>query len=95
MNKVSAWRTSDGVLFEDEESAKTHEFQSALSVWFLAQFPNQDEGCLPEKFWDALLEDRNKLLTIFKHLNGGNPITAPTPLPERQSGDVVDLPKPQ
>lgn len=80
MDKVAAYRTSDGTLFETEQAAKDHEFQITLTVWWEAQDFEADKATgavFPDRIYTLIMADRMKLLPIFKLLNGGNPIVAP------------------
>jgi hypothetical protein len=94
--KVTAWQAADGTLYASESDAKDHDFKSALAVWFRDRFPSP--GCDGEPgtaFFGALIDDRMKLLPIFKLLNGGTPVTAPPQMPDRASADVVTMRSPQ
>jgi hypothetical protein len=75
--KVTAWQASDGTLHQTEQCAKDKDFQLALDAWMEAKFKftrgdddlcDQDRGYL--RVIDAIVEDRMKLLQIFKMLNG-------------------------
>ncbi len=92
VEKYQAWRSADGELFDSEQEAKDHEFTVTLATWFKARFPDPGvDGEPGTAFWNAMLEDRMKLLPIFKLLNGGSTLTAPTPQPERPSAEVIGI----
>lgn len=80
MEKVYAFKTGDGQLFETEQAAKDHEFTLAIRSWWteaLVSLGKQEKGDAPSDWLDIIIADRAKLLPIFKLLNGGNPIVVP------------------
>lgn len=77
--KVIAWKSSDGEMFENEDDAKAHDFETELMTWVNKHSPfpsNTQPFTTILSFVDAMVEDRMALLKIFKLLNGGNPIVA-------------------
>lgn len=79
IDKVPAYRTNDGQLFEKEQDAKDHEFELAFDVWFKSVTEGFDvtQKNTLDDIKMVILDERAKLLPIFKLLNGGNPVVAP------------------
>ncbi len=77
IRSVPAWLTTDGKLFEKEDDAKAYEFEQALRAWVA----EQRQGNVTAVDWSeehlaTIVQERAKLLTIFKLLNGGPAVTA-------------------
>lgn len=81
-DKVQAWRSSDGKLFELEDEAKAHEFELAFRAWARSGLDAGEKDFTDPQmigFINRIIEDRMKLLPIFKGLNGGNGLSVPAP----------------
>lgn len=81
---VRAFKASDGKLFESEQDAKDHEFELALAAWW-----RSCEFTHPADVLTAIMDERMKLLPIFKLLNGGNGIVL-RPMPQAPEKDRTD-----
>ena len=78
IDKVHAWRTADGTLYEKQDDAKTHDFVIALKAWFAESFPSKSRGPKPYgPVCERMVKDRMQLLAIFKTLNGAPEVVAP------------------
>lgn len=80
VEKFSGWIASDGRLFKTEDEAKSHEFEEAFYAWACERFGVKGNDPLPaemDALYEAIVEDRMKLLPIFKLLNGGSPPVPP------------------
>lgn len=77
ITKGIAYKTTDGTWFDTEQGAKDHEFEIAIREWW-------DENVLPlndSETIDIMIEQRMKLLTIWKLLNGGSTVIDNLPAP--------------
>lgn len=67
--KVQAYRAKDGSLFAEEQAAKDHDFGLAFTAWWdSCSFANVSDVL------NSIMDERMKLLPIFKLLNGGSNI---------------------
>ena len=72
ISDAKSFKTSDGRLFEDRDMAKDAEFSHQFKAWW-------DAKGLPDgPIYNQIVEDRHKLLLIWKELNGGSTIAGIT-----------------
>lgn len=75
IEKVPAWRTSDGQYFEKQDDAKAHEFELQFREYWkmlkVDMLKSDDDDVLVDDIGNRIIDDKDKLLPIFKLLNGG------------------------
>lgn len=71
--QVAAWAADDGTIFATEDEAKNHDFEVALAGWWTSIMTEMTDPPSISHLQGLMRRDRQKLLTIFKLLNGSRP----------------------
>lgn len=76
--QITAWQADDGALFLTDQEAKDHEFCDAIREYISTLSEDVQPTSVNAYLNMILMKDRQKLLAIFRLLNGTPPtVTAP------------------